>query len=131
MTTIDNNMQAAHRRAINKYGQQITMQRLTGEAPNVTAQSAVVTAIVKSMPPDTSAPAQEGYGSSSLGGITQTDRMVIVMATDLAAAGFPVPVQKNDKIILSTTGEKLDVTRVDGEKRSQAGAIEIFAAGVQ
>jgi hypothetical protein len=131
MTTINLNMQAAHARAIGQFGQAITVQRLTGEAPNVTALSAVVTAIVKNMPPETAAPTQAGYSSSALGGITQTDRMVIVMASDLAAAGFPVPVQKNDKIILSTTGEKLDVSRVDGEKRSQAGAIELYAAGVQ
>ncbi len=130
MTTINLNMQAAHRRSITNFGQPVTVQRLTGEAPNVTTQSVVVTAIVRSMPPDTQAPAREGYGASQLGGISQTDRLVILMATDLAAAGFPVPVQKNDKIILSTSGEKLNVTRVDGEKRSQAGAVELYAAGV-
>lgn len=131
MTTINNNMQAAHRRAINTFGQSITVQRLSGEAPNVTAVSAVVQAIVKTATPDTTAPGEQGYSSSALGGITQTDRMILVMATDLANASFPVPVQKNDKVILSTTGEKLDVTRVDGEKRSQAGAIELWAAAVQ
>lgn len=132
MTTINLNMQSAHERAIGQFGQAVTVQRLTGAAPNVTvAASATVQAIVKMMQPDTAEPAQTGYPSSGLGGITQTDRMLILMASDLIAAGFPVPVQKNDKIILSTTGEKLNVTRVDGEKRSQAGAVELYAGGVQ
>ncbi len=52
------------------------------------------------------------------------------MIEDLAQARFPLPVQKNDNIILSSTGEKLNVTRVDMQKRAFAGAIELAAAGV-
>ncbi|MGH6836545.1 MAG: hypothetical protein ACREC9_13615 [Methylocella sp.] len=131
MTTIQAGQQAAYRRMINQLGQSVQMQRLTGAAPSVTTFSVTVTAIVRAYAPDRVAPAQEGYSASAIGGITQTDRIVLIMAPDLAAAGFPLPVAKNDKVILSTTGEKLDVTRVDGEKRSQAGCIEVFGAGVQ
>ncbi len=127
---INPGMEAAHRRTIDQWGQPITVQRLSGAAPNVTTQSATVTAVVRLMKPDNVEPSQQGYGASGLGGVTQTDRFIILMASDLAVAGFPVPVKKNDKIVLSTTGEKLNVTMVDGEKRSQAGAVELYAGGV-
>ncbi|MGH8598291.1 MAG: hypothetical protein ACREXT_16690 [Gammaproteobacteria bacterium] len=106
------------------------MQRISGTAPRTVSFSAIVRAIVREYRPDTSDPARTGYGATGIGGITQTEREVLLMASDLAIARFPLPVKESDKIILATTGEKLNVTRVDGEKRSQAGAVELFAAGV-
>ena len=52
------------------------------------------------------------------------------MATDLANARFPLPVRKNDRIIIVDTGDELNVVDVDGFKRAVAGAIERKAAGV-
>lgn len=128
---VDNSIQAAHRAGIYRAGQPVTFQREAGVAPNIVTTSAQVTAIVRGYTPNTTAPAQEGLASSSVGGITQEDRQIIVMADDLANGGFPIPVQKHDKVVISATGEVLDVTRVDAEKRYIAGAIEAFGAGVQ
>ena len=55
--------------------------------------------------------------------------MVIVMAGDLASKRFPLPLKKNDKIILES-GEELNVIEVDANKRAVAGAIELKASGV-
>jgi hypothetical protein len=127
---IDNNVNAAYGRALLKTGQSVTVQRLTGTAPNVTIVSAVVIALVRDAAPDGQAASQAGYSGGQPGGITQTARQVILMSSDLAAANFPLPVQKGDKIILSSTGEKLNVTEVDTGKRGIAGATQLTGAGV-
>jgi hypothetical protein len=74
--------------------------------------------------------AQAGLGASTPGAVPQDDRLVIVMADDLAAAAFPLPVAKGDLIVLSLSAEQLMVTRVDPYKRAFAGAIELTAAGI-
>ncbi|MEJ0093403.1 MAG: hypothetical protein WDN46_08190 [Methylocella sp.] len=122
--------QAAHRRGIAQRGEEVIFQRISGVAPRTVTFSAVVSAMVANYQPDGQDPARAGYGASQPGSITQGDRQVIVMIEDLAQARFPLPVQKNDNIILSSTGEKLNVTRVDMQKRAFAGAIELGAAGV-
>ena len=125
--------QSATRAAIALAGQPVTFQRVTGVAPNATltpANGASVTAVVRDYVLDTTADAQAGYSASQPGAITQGDRLFIVMAADLAAAGFPVPVQKGDQILIAASGELLSVVRVDAGKRYLAGAVEIFAAGV-
>ena len=122
---------AAYERALLKTGVQIIVKRVTGFAPNPTATvSATVMASVKDYQPDTTAPAQEGYAATKVGAITQGDRQVIVMATDLAAQRFPLPIKKNDRIILVDSGDELNVVAVDAGKRNNAGAIELKAASV-
>ena len=131
---MDANAAAFTRAGILRVGQQVTFQRLVGQPPSVTlspAGGAVVNAVVRNFNPDTTAVAASGYSASELGAIAEGDRMLIVMAADLAAAGFSLPVQKGDQVVLSgTTGELLVVTRVDAQKRYFAGAIEVVAVGV-
>ena len=139
MAAVDPRSQAAHTRAIQRRGVPVTFQRLSGVAPNVTitpATGATVTAVVYDYAPDGSASSQAGYGAGEIGAITQGERKILVMASDLAGAGFPLPVQKNDRALVldSASGvmvEMLTVTRVDANKRAIAGAIELEAAGVQ
>jgi hypothetical protein len=124
-------MVAAYDRALLKRGTQIILKRVTGFAPNPTASfSAWVVAMVTDYQPDTTQPAQTGYAATKIGAITEGDRLVILMATDLANARFPLPVRKNDRIIIVDTGDELNVVDVDGFKRAVAGAIELKAAGV-
>jgi hypothetical protein len=137
---INPSAEAAMRRGIEKRGIKVTLQRLTGQATgtpgSVVSFSANVLAIVQDYVPDSSVVQRTGYGASQVGAITQGDRQIIVMAEDLRKARFPLPVQKNDKVILLEDGistddcEQLDVTRVDAHKRAVAGAIELTATGV-
>jgi hypothetical protein len=122
-------MQMATRRAIQRAGELVTFQRLTGTAPNVTTISVSVYANVQGLHSETTEPSQEGLPSTKEGAITQTARKLIVIGSDLSAGGFPLPVKKNDKIILAD-GTKCNVLDVDAHKRSIADAIEINAAEV-
>ena len=122
---------SAYRNAFRVNGVPVTIQRVAGYAPNVTTVASVsVTAIVRNVQPDTTADAQSGLSASTPGAVTQADRLVIVLADDLAAAGFPVPVAKGDQIVLPDASELITVIRVDPYKRAIAGAIEIFVAGI-
>lgn len=129
--TVDPTIQAATRRALYRAsgGLQVTFSRITGVAPNATLVSATVTAVVRNYLIDTQEAAQEGFSGSMIGGITQGDRQILVMADDLAAHGYPLPVRKSDEIAVES-GEKMNVTRVDALKRAIAGCIELVASGV-
>lgn len=125
----DASTQAAYEEAIGVAGVPVTFLRLAGVAPHVTTTSAAVTAVVRNVLADTTAEAETGYGASQPGSVSQDDRLVIVLAADLAAAGFPLPVVKGDKI-MAATGDKFQVTKVDAFKRAFAGALELTAVGV-
>lgn len=132
MSNIDVAINASYNRAFARLGVavSVTFKRVTGFAPNpVTTQSATVMAVVRNYQPETEAVARTGYAATKMGAITEGDRMIIVMATDLANAGFPLPLRKHDKIIMDT-GDELDITDVDAWKRAAGGAIELKAAGV-
>lgn len=131
--TYDFAINGAYARAFARQGVtvQVMFKRVTGSPPNpVTIQTATVPARVLNYQPDTTSVARGGYPATKPGAITQGDRSYIVMASDLAAAGFPLPLQKNDKAIMVDTGNELNVTAVDAYKRAAAGAIELKAAGV-
>jgi len=129
--SVDPTIQEATRRAIHRAsgGLQATFTRISGVAPTATETSATVTASVRNYVLDPAEAIQEGFTSSQIGGITQGDRLILVMADELANAGYPLPVQKSDNVSLET-GEKMNVTRVDARKRGIAGCIELVAAGV-
>lgn len=112
-------------------GVPVIFNRISGYAPNVTTvASASITAIVRMMTPDSTAVAETGYSAHNAGSISQDDRLVIVMADDLTAADFPLPVMKGDRVVLSATSEEFEVTKVDPYKRALTGAIEVTIAGV-
>lgn len=114
---------------------QATFTRVTGVAPNTGTASATVSAVIRNYQPDTESVARTGYGANQRGAITEGDRDIIVMGSDLAAAGFPLPVKKNDRITVrdpetDAVIDVLNVIKADPLKRNAGGAIEITAAGV-
>jgi len=128
---VDLSTQAAYEEAFAVCGVAATVQRVSGFAPNVTVLAqASITAIVRNITADSTATASAGIGASQMGSIEQGDRTVIVMASDLSAAGFPLPVQRGDQVVLPDSSEVLNVLRVDPYKRALAGAIELTVVGV-
>jgi hypothetical protein len=128
---VDPAIREATRRAIYRAsgGLQVTFTRVVGIAPNATTTSATVKAVVRDYKIDTPEMGQEGFKAANPGAITQGDREILVMADDLSAAGFPLPVEKGDRVA-AETGEKMNVTQVDALKRGIAGCIELVAAGI-
>ena len=130
---ISQGMAAATAAAIYRVGETVTFSRWTGGAPNgVQSPSggAAVTAKVSTWAPDTTQTAASGLSASQVGSIPEGARFLLVMAADLAAAGFPLPVMKGDWAVLASTGEQLTITHSDPHKRQIAGAIEIWGVGV-
>ena len=128
---IDPSAEAFTRQGILLVGIPVRFERVIGFAPNATTLSAAVTAKVMKYALDTVTVSETGYPASKQGAIRQGDREVLVMAADLAAQGFPLPVLKSDRIVISETGDTLNIIAVDAHKRAMAGCIEIDAAGVQ
>lgn len=130
MNGSDPSATAFTRQGILLVGVPVTFERVQGFAPNVVIISASVVAKVMKYSLDTVTVAETGYSASKPGAIRQGDREVLVMADDLSAAGFPLPVLKSDRIVLPT-GDVLNIISVDANKRAMAACIEIDAAGVQ
>lgn len=118
-----------YRTALGRVGRSVTLQRVSGQAPRTVTFSATVQAVVGSYADYGQAPQKTGYGESSPGGISQGARQVILLAEDLRSARFPLPVRKNDRLILNG-GDKMNIVHVDAEKRSVAGALELTVVGV-
>lgn len=132
MTTIDRIWQGQHRAMIKMTGVAVTFRRLTGAAPNVTivpAGGAAVTAIVRGYRPDRNVASEGGYSSGSVGALSMGDRQILVMADELTAAGFTLPLQKDDQVVITDTGEMLLIREPDSTKRAVAGCIEAWAVG--
>lgn len=127
---IDAGFTSSSSRAIRRVGQSVTFERISGFAPNVTTISATVTAAIRGKAPDTVEPRRTGYSASEPGGLAETEREFLVMANDLVAAGFPLPLQRGDKLLIVETGERLNIVRFDTGRRAIAGVIEVTAAGV-
>lgn len=132
----DPNALAGYRRAFLKRGQTVLVRRVSGAAPNSATFDARVTAIVMDYVPKSPVDNLQPEGAVTLG-----SRNVIVIADDLAQANFPLPVIKNDKIVINAVeaqlgggskagDEELNIINVDPNKRGVAGAIDIVAEGV-
>lgn len=130
----DPNALAGYRRALLRRGRQVIVRRISGAAPSTTVVNAAVTAIVMDYVPKAPVASLQPEGAITLGA-----RNVIVLSDDLAAENFPLPVAKNDKIVLNAdpallgTGngdEELNIMSVDPYKRGIAGAIDIVAEGI-
>jgi hypothetical protein len=134
---IDPNAVDGYRRAIAVRGQLLIVRRITGNPPGtVTTTNAKVRGIVRNYMPK-----QPVSDQRPEGGVTLGAREVMVLASDLQGAGFPLPVAKNDKVVLNmnpaqlgmgtTNGdEELNIMSVDPWTRGIAGAIDIVAEGV-
>lgn len=133
---VDQNALAGYRRALARAGgQTITFRRVSGQAPNVATFDATVTAIFRDYVPTTPVGA-----STRNAAITEGLHEFIVLECDLVDARFPVPLRKNDRILLGyddgswsgfpEPGVLFNITEVDYGKRIFAGAIEGRAVGV-
>ena len=110
----DGTARESYRRAIARTGQTVTFRRVTGQAPSATVTDISVAAIFRHYQPAAALGSKEGA-------ITMGLREFIVVSDDLAAAGFPLPLQKNDRIIFC--GQLFNITEVDPNTRVFAGAI--------
>lgn len=125
---IDQNILAGYRRAIERRGQPVIVRRINGDAPNAASFDARVHAIVMDYVPKTPVADEKPEGGITLGG-----RNVIVLEGDLRDKRFPLPVIKNDKVILlgrDGAGEELNIIELDPNRRRIAGAVDIVAEGV-
>ena len=127
---IDPGLSASSRRAIQRVGQSVTFERIVGFAPHAAILNVTVIAAIRGKAPDTAEPRASGYGASQPGGLSETERELLVTVSDLVAAGFPLPLQRGDKIIVTATGERLGILRLDAGRRLIAGVIEVTAAGI-
>lgn len=124
----DQNARAAYRRALSRAGQSVTVQRWTGQAPNRTVTQATVKAFVRDYTANSGAVGRTDFGESKQGAITQTERHVILLGEDLYEQSFPLPVAKDDKVVVQ--GETMNVDMVDPNTRVFAGAIDLTVSGV-
>ncbi len=130
MRTPDPGIVAGYRRAMVRRGFAATIQRINGEAPRTALVSAeAIPVVVLDERADPTAGTGTGYGSGDVGGLPQQSRTMLVMVADLEAARFPLPLAKNDRVLLTESGELLNITDVDAEKRALGGCIELKVAG--
>jgi hypothetical protein len=120
---IDQTAIAGYRRAMARRGEPVIVRRVNGIAPNAAIFDANVTGIVMDY-----LAKGDVLTVQPEGGITLGARNVIVLESDLVAARFPLPVTKNDKVVVQ--GEELNIISVDPSKRGIAGALDIVAEGV-
>ena len=117
--------------ALSITGLGVTLQRVTGYAPNVTVQaSASVKARILNLKADTTETSQAGLRAAAMGAIEQADRTVIVSAADLTAANYPLPVERGDQIILPDNNEILNVLLVDAYSHRFSSGLVLTVVGV-
>ena len=104
--------------AIKRRGVEVSIRRMSSTLP----QTVVAQADVKGMF------GHAGPEKTLVVGVTYGTRSLIISALDLAAAGFPVPVVKGDRIYLSDKPTTID--HVDEQHREWQGCIEIRLTGV-
>jgi hypothetical protein len=105
----------------------VIVRRVNGDAPNTATFDARVLAIVMDY-----VAKQPVADVKPEGNITLGARNVILLEDDLRQKRFPLPVTKNDKVIvLGVEGEdeELNIMEFDPNKRRIAGAIDIVAEG--
>ena len=126
----DPSAQAFTALGVYRAGIAVTFQRLTGYAPDVTTTTAAITAVVRTATPDAASPARDGLAASQPGSVEQNSRWILLMAQDLTNGGISLPIVVGDQIAIPSTGELLNVDRIDPYKRALAGAIELYASAV-
>lgn len=101
----------------------VTFRRVNGQAPRTAQVDAEVLAVVRDYLPESAVLAVKREGA-----ITQGGKHLIIIDDDLLQKRFPVPLRKNDKVLVR--GELLNILTVDPNKRGFAGATEVVAVGV-
>lgn len=112
-------IEASYRSMLTQVGEYVTVRRYTGSGVNRPKFDATVKARVTN------------YDPSELSGtIQQGDSHLIVLASDLFNAQFPLPLLTSDKVVIGT--KEMQIIAVDHETRAvrnQLMAIEIQARG--
>lgn len=81
------------RRMVLRDGQAAVLRRLTGTGPAQVQTDVAVVAVVRGLKP-------EALVAGS--GLVQGDRMAIITNHEIAAAGWPGPPRKGDRLVLAT-----------------------------
>lgn len=101
---------ASYRRMMTDRGETVALRRYSGSGPDRPWFDAEARAVVS------------GYRPEELAeGIVQGDQKLIVLAEDLVAAQFPLPLLKGDKAIVR--GRMLNIEAADGNTRRVAGVL--------
>jgi hypothetical protein len=108
----------AYRRMLNEAGETVSIRRYTGAGANRPMFEADVIARVT------------GYQPAELvGTIQQGDRKLIVLAEDLLAAQFALPLKKGDKAFVR--GKELNIEAPDDNTRRIAGELIAYELQVR
>mgnify|MGYP001170202292 CR=1 FL=1 len=116
------NALAGYRRALAARGEPVTVRRINGDAASTAIFDANVIGIVMDYLPKPPVGTDKPEGAITLGA-----RNVVVLNDDLQNARFPLPITKNDKVVVR--GEELNIMSVDPSKRGAADAWDIVAMG--
>jgi len=120
---IEPNAVEGYRRMLARIGRHVTFRRVTGQAPNTVTTDVKVRSVFRNYTPSTPL-----GGTARSYSITEGLREFIVLASDLRSGGFPLPLEKNDKLIVED--ETFNIVEVDDGTRHIAGAIEGRAVNV-
>jgi hypothetical protein len=102
------------RRQLLRTGQQVTLRRMAGS----TATDVACTAVVRGYAPQELAP-----GS----GLQQGDRMVIITTDEIAAASWPGPPRKGDRVVIASATTTVQAV----ETRYLGAAIDRYVLAVR
>lgn len=89
-----------YRRQITQHGEAVLLRRYTGTGPTRVANDVSIRGWVKGFEPHT-----------LIGGITYGDRHAIILAEDVTARGFVLPITTSDKLVVR--GRELAITVID------------------
>lgn len=100
---------ASYRRQLAAHGEAITVRRVNARPAADTDATVVGRVLDQARPRDL------------VNETTISDRVILLLAEDLEAASFPLPVKKGDKVLLR--GKTLTISSVDDDKRRIAGVL--------
>lgn len=108
----------AYRRQLGRHGEDVTLRRVNASPASPT--EATVRARVTGYAPD-----------ELVGGVQQGDRKVVVLAEDVAAAGFPEPIQPGGRDKIVVRDRVLNVEAVDDNTRRVDGVLIAYELTVR
>lgn len=104
--------------ALADYGTDVVLRRVSGTAPNQTNTDVTVRAAVRSYQPN-----------ELVGGINQTDSLVIISPTQIAAAGWPAGESASTTVADPTLPRRLDKMIIAGRARNIEVVDPIYLGG--
>lgn len=111
---------AEYKRMLAKIGKDVVIRRYTGNTAGTRAIAFTATARAR---------VTEYDASELVGPITQGDSKCIVLAEDLEAASFPLPIIVGDKCVVD--GRELAITAPNPQTRQLAGTVIAYDLNVR